>query len=280
MYKKFCKTKAGVVLMNYLDLSKIVQDIRRNILYMNNRGRASHTGSALSIVELLVVLYFKILRIDPKNPYKPDRDRFILSKAHASAALYAVLAKRGFFSEKWLEKFHIDGGILPGHLDKTSAPGIEVSAGSLGHGLSIGIGMALASKLDKSDYKVYVLCGDGEVNEGSIWEGILFAGAKKLDNLTLIIDYNKWQAYGRTDEVINLEPLFLKFKSFNWYPVEIDGHSLEEIEDALNLKVSRPKAIIAHTIKGKGISFMEDRLEWHYKSPNEEELKKALEELE
>jgi transketolase len=259
---------------------QIAKEVRRKILEMNAKAKASHSGSALSIVDILVVLYFKVLHINPENPLDPCRDRFILSKGHASSALYVVLSKKGFFPEEYLDEFYIDGGRLPGHLDKNSAPGIEVSAGSLGHGLSLGIGMAIASKLDRLNFKVYVLCGDGELNEGSVWEGILFAGHRKLDNLTLIVDYNKLQAYGRTNEVLNLEPLVSKFKSFHWEVEEIDGHNFEEIEKALTKKVNKPKAIIAHTIKGKGISFMEDKLEWHYKSPNQEELLKALEELE
>lgn len=263
-----------------MDLKEISKEIRKDILIMNHKANASHSGSALSIVDILVVLYFKIMNIDPKNPHKVDRDRFILSKGHASSALYVTLSKRGFFEKELLEKFYVDGGILPGHLDKTSAPGIEVSAGSLGHGLSLGIGMAIASKLDNIGFNVYVLCGDGELNEGSMWEAILFAGHKKLDNLTLIVDYNKLQGYGYTKDVIDLEPLVDKFKSFNWNVREIDGHNFEEIGKVLKEKSSKPKAVIAHTIKGKGVSFMENRLEWHYKSPNDKELKQALRELE
>ena len=227
-----------------------------------------------------MVLYYNILRIDPENPYVPDRDRFILSKGHASSALYAVLAEKGFFKRETLDRFYIDDGSLPGHLDKNFAPGIEASTGSLGHGLSVGLGMAVASKVDGIGFDVYVLCGDGELNEGSVWEAILFAGHRGLDNLTLIIDYNKLQGYGRTDEVLDLEPLAKKLEAFNWHTVEIDGHNFREIEDALRLRPGRPMAIIAHTIKGKGVSFMEDRLEWHYKSPNKGQLEQALQELE
>ena len=262
-----------------MDLDRISKEIRKNIVIMNSKANASHSGSALSIVDILVVLYFKILRINPKDPFRTDRDRFILSKGHASTALYATLSKRGFFKEELLNKFYCNNGVLPGHLDKETVAGIEVSSGSLGHGLSLGIGMAIASKLDKYNYNVYVLCGDGELNEGSMWEAILFAPQKKLDNLTLIIDYNKLQGYGETNEVINLEPLKEKFEAFNWEVLEIDGHNFEEIEKSLLKRASKPKVIIAHTIKGKGISYMENKFIWHYKSPNKEELEIALKEL-
>jgi transketolase len=174
-----------------------------------------------------------------------------LSSLVKFSALYATLSERGYFSKELLDGFYIDGGKLPGHLDKDAVPGVEVSSGSLGHGLSIGVGMAIANKIDKLDNHVYVMCGDGELNEGSIWEAIMFAPHKNLDNLTMIVDYNKLQGYGKTNEVINLEPLNEKLKSFNWEVIEIDGHNLEEIEKALISKSNKPKAIIAHTVKGK-----------------------------
>ena len=261
------------------DLSEIAKEVRRSILYMNHYSNASHSGSALSIVELLIVLYFKYLNVDPKNPKKEYRDRFILSKGHASTALYAVLAEKGFYDKSVLDKFYIDGGIIPGHLDMEAVPGIDCSAGSLGHGLSIGVGMAIADKNKKSDSKIIVLISDGELNEGSIWEPLLLAPHLRLNNLTVIIDYNKIQSFGITNEVINLEPLNEKLKAFNWEVIEIDGHNFTEIENALTLKHSKPKLIIAHTIKGKGVSFMENKLEWHYRSPNKELLEQALEEL-
>ncbi|MBK7388178.1 MAG: transketolase [Bacteroidetes bacterium] len=257
----------------------IAKNIRRSILQMNHRSNASHSGSALSIVELLTVLYFKYLNIDPKEPKNDKRDRFILSKGHASSALYSVLAEKGFFPKTYLDKFYIDNGILPGHVDKDAAPGLECAAGSLGHGLSIGVGMAIASKYKKHNSKVVVLISDGELNEGSIWEPLLLAPHLNLNNLTVIIDYNKIQSFGLTNEIVNLEPLSDKLIAFNWDVFEIDGHNFEEIETALNSKSSKPKIIIAHTIKGKGVSFMENKLEWHYRSPNDELLKKALAEL-
>lgn len=257
----------------------IATDIRKDILKMNSRSLASHSGSALSIVDILVILYYKVLKIDPKYPLHKKRDKFILSKGHASSALYATLANRGFFDKEILDKFYIDAGRLPGHLDKDAICGIETSSGSLGHGLSIGIGMALANKIDNISSKVYVLCGDGELNEGSMWEGIMFAPRHKLNNLTLIVDYNKLQGYGKTNEVIDMEPLDDKFKSFNWNVIQINGHNFKDIQKALESKTNVPKVIIAHTIKGKGVSFMENEFIWHYKSPNKEQLAKALDEL-
>ncbi|ACI21590.1 MULTISPECIES: transketolase [Thermodesulfovibrio] len=262
-----------------MELEQIARNIRREIVIMHARANASHIGSALSIVDILTILYFKVMNIDPKNPNFKNRDKFILSKGHASSALYATLAERGFFAKALLESFYMDHGQLPGHLDKESVPGIEVSSGSLGHGLSIGVGFSIANKIDNLDSHVYVLCGDGELNEGSVWEAIMFASHKKLNNLTLIVDYNKLQAFGKTNEVVNLEPLKDKFLAFNWYAIEINGHDFKEIEKALLIKLDKPKAIIAHTIKGKGVSFMENKLEWHYKSPNKEQLQQALYEL-
>lgn len=262
-----------------MDLEQISKNIRKSIVQMNARSFASHSGTALSTVDILTVLYFKIMNIDPNNPTLKSRDKFILSKGHGSSALYATLSERGYFSKELLDGFYIDGGQLPGHLDKDAVPGVEVSSGSLGHGLSIGVGMAIANKIDKLDNHVYVMCGDGELNEGSIWEAIMFAPHKNLDNLTMIVDYNKLQGYGKTNEVINLEPLNEKLKSFNWEVIEIDGHNLQEIEKALISKSNKPKAIIAHTVKGKGVSYMENEFFWHYKSPNKEQLEQALKEL-
>ncbi|MBA2942392.1 transketolase [Paenibacillus sp. CGMCC 1.16610] len=253
--------------------------IRKSILNMMHYSKSSHIGSCLSIVEILYVLYFKVLRVDPDSPIDPARDKFILSKGHGSAALYATLAERGFFSKKYLDEFYVNGGRLPGHLDMSAVPGIEVSSGSLGHGLSIGAGMAIANKLAKSEARVFVLVGDGECNEGSIWEAAMFSSHHLLDNLTVIIDYNKLQGFGETNEVVNQKSIINRWQAFGWETYEINGHESKEIYTALNKKQLAPKAIIAHTIKGKGISFMENKLEWHYKSPNEEQLNRALIEL-
>lgn len=262
-----------------MNLHKISSNIRKSIITMNARSSASHSGTALSTVDILTVLYFKIMNINPTEPNHPNRDKFILSKGHGSSALYATLAERDFFKKSLLDGFYMDGGQLPGHLDKEAVPGVEVSSGSLGHGLSIGVGMAIANKVDKKDSVVYVMCGDGELNEGSVWEAIMFAPAQNLNNLTMIIDYNKLQGYGKTKDIIDLEPLKDKIEAFSWHVIEIDGHNYTEIENALLVKTKKPKAIIAHTIKGKGVSYMEDQFIWHYKSPNEEQLAQALKEL-
>lgn len=260
-------------------MEEISRSIRRSVVKAISASNSSHSGTALSVVDILTVLYFKILNIDPTNPNKKDRDKFILSKGHGSIALYSTLAERGFFNKELLNKFYCDNGVLPGHLDKDAVPGIEVSSGSLGHGLSLGVGMAIANRVDRLNSKVYVVCGDGELNEGSMWEAIMFASHQKLIDLTLIVDYNKFQGYGKTNEIVTLEPLKDKFVAFGWEVLEVNGHSFEEIEKALLESRDKPKAIIAHTIKGKGVSYMENEFIWHYKSPNEEQLKKALEEL-
>lgn len=247
-------------------LGRIAKEIRRSIVKMNSASFASHSGSALSVVDILTTLYFKVLNIDPDNPSKKDRDIVILSKGHGSSALYAALAHRGFFELSVLGKFYTDNGILPGHLDKEAAPGVEVSSGSLGHGLSVGLGMAIARKRSKSASRVVVISGDGELNEGSMWEAIMFAPQQKVDNLTLVVDYNKLQGYGETNEVINLEPLKAKFESFNWLVLEVDGHNFDEVERAFLVETQQPKVIVAHTVKGKGVSYMEGQFIWHYKS--------------
>jgi transketolase len=254
-------------------------NIKKAIIHMSYYSGSSHVGACLSIVDILIVLYFHIMNIDPRNPRKPDRDKFILSKGHASAALYATLAERGFFPKEFLDKYYIDGGILPGHLDKEAVPGIEASVGSLGHGLSIGLGMALANQKGNNLGHVYVLLGDGECNEGSVWEAVMLAATLKLKGLTVIVDYNKLQSFGRTNEVICQENISERWRVFGWETYEVNGHNVDELQNVLKIKQEGPKAIIAHTIKGKGISYMEDKLEWHYKSPNLEQYNLALKEL-
>jgi transketolase len=256
--------------------------IRTDVLRMIYRAKSSHIGSAFSMVELLAVLYGKILRIDPARPDWPERDRFILSKGHACAALYAVLAQRGFFPRSRLDDFYRDGSLLAGHATHFGIPGVEVSTGALGHGLAIACGMALSAKLDGSRHRVFVLLSDGECDEGSTWEAALFAPHHRLDNLTVIVDYNKIQSLGTVKEVLDLEPMAAKWESFGWAVREIDGHDVPQIERILTelpLKPERPTCIVAHTVKGKGISFMEDKLLWHYRSPSAEELHAAEAEL-
>ena len=258
----------------------ICKSIRRDVAKMMHKAYSSHIGGCYSVTEILVALYFEILNIDPKNPRKDDRDILLLSKAHSSPALYAVLSKKGFFPKENLDTYYQDGGKLPGHLDKEAVPGIEFSFGSLGHGLSVGVGMALANKRMNNPGRVFVILGDGECNEGSIWEAAMFAPHHNLSNLTVVIDYNKIQSFGSTNEVINQEPIFDKWKSFGWKVLEIHGHDHDAIIDAFNSPHENlPKLIIANTVKGKGVSFMENSLDWHYKSPNDEQLKLALKEL-
>ncbi len=264
-------------------LNRHSREIRKQVVHAVSRSNSSHIGSALSTVDVLVALYFSAMRIYPKDHKHPERDRFLLSKGHGCAALYATLSRAGFFEEEELEKFHVDGGKLPGHSTLHCAPGIEASTGSLGHGLPIGVGMALAARIDKRKYRTFVLMGDGECDEGSVWEAALFAGNAKLDNLIAIIDYNKIQSFGYTKEVLDLEPLKAKWESFGWSAIELDGHDLAALTKTLGsipFEKGKPSLVIAHTVKGKGVSFMENRLEWHYKSPNEEQKKRALEELE
>ncbi len=254
--------------------------VRRVVLDIIYRTKSPHIGSSFSIVEILVALYFGNLNISPDDTHNPDRDRFILSKGHACATLYAVLAERGFMSKNDLEGFAVNGGILEQHPNHDLMRGIEVSTGSLGHGLSIGAGMALAGKVDGRSYNVHVLLGDGELNEGSVWESVMFAGHHKLHNLIALVDYNKIQALGSTRDIIDLEPLGRKWECFGWEVREIDGHDFEQIFDALNsLSRVKPNAIVLHTVKGKGVSFMENKLLWHYRTPDDDEYKCALREL-
>lgn len=266
-------------------LKRIATTIRRHIVTMAARANASHSGSALSPVEIITALYFHAMRIDPKKPDWEDRDRFILSKGHGGAVLYAALAERGVLSKSLLDTFCLDNSCLPTHpvsMHVSGVDGVEATTGSLGHGLAMSIGMALAGKHDKKSYTTYVMLSDGECDEGSVWEGTLYAGVKKLDNLIAFVDYNKIQSFGRTAEVLDLEPLADKFRAFRWHVQEIDGHNFNEIIMAIGnaKKIKKmPHCIIAHTIKGKGISFMEDKLEWHYRSPTGELLEQALREL-
>lgn len=249
---------------------------------MTHRARASHIGSCLSSADILSVLYTGILHHDPAAPKAPDRDRFILSKGHAAAALYAVLAERGFFPIDWLASYCDDGSPLLGHASSHAVPGVEVSTGSLGHGLPIGCGMALHGRRSGARYRVFVLLSDGELDEGSTWEAVLFAAHHQLDNLIAVVDFNKIQSFGRVEQVLSLEPLADKWRAFGWAVNELDGHSHDALRGVLGgvpFSQDRPSAVIAHTVKGRGVRFMEDRLEWHYRSPNDDELEQALGEI-
>jgi len=249
---------------------------------MAHRAKSSHLASALSTVDLLAVLYFDYLHLDPASPQDPGRDRFILSKGHGGAALYAALAHRGFFPREELETYCRDGGRLPGHPSATMLPGVELSTGSLGHGLGVGSGMALAAKRDEKSYRTVVMVSDGECDEGSLWEAALAAPHWKLGSLTCIVDYNKIQSFGRVSEVMELEPFAEKWRAFRWHVQELDGHDHAAIRSALRAAdavVDQPSVLIAHTVKGKGISFMEDALGWHYWSPSDEQKAAGLAEL-
>ena len=261
---------------------KIAREVRRDVLNMVYRAKAPHIGSSLSIVEILVALYFRCLSVSPERAEDENRDILILSKGHGCPALYAALARRGFLRPDVMDGFCINGGTLEMHPTRDVKRGIEVSTGSLGHGLSIGAGMALAAKQGHSRRRVFTLLSDGETNEGSVWEAAMFASHHKLDNLISIVDYNKIQALGKTREVVNLEPLAGKWRSFGWKATEIDGHDFEQIISTLErvpFQQQKPSVIIAHTIKGKGISFMENELLWHYRCPDKAEYARALQEL-
>ena len=250
---------------------------------MSHHGRSPHLGSSLSCVDILVAAYFGALRIDPQRAADPDRDRFILSKGHAAPALYATLAERGFFPLDLLASYNRDGAVLGEQPSPGCVPGLEVATGSLGHGLSLGVGMALASRIQGRGYRVFAVLSDGECNEGSVWEAAMFAAAQKVDRVCVIVDYNRWQATGRSDEIMALAPLAEKWKAFGWTTQEVDGHDVEALQGLLENVPDgggKPIAIIAHTVKGKGVSFMEDDNNWHYRIPNEEELAAALRELE
>ena len=265
--------------MNSKNLAK---RIRKNSLIMANSGKGSHIGSALSIADILSVLYNDILNIDPKNPKANDRDRFILSKGHAGAAVYATLAEKGFFPKEKLITHYQDGSDLSGHVSHKGVPGVEISTGSLGHGLNIGVGMAKAGKLNKFNHKIFVLLSDGECDEGTVWEAAMFSSHHSLDNLIAIIDYNKIQSLDSIENTLNLEPLKLKWESFGWSAIEIDGHDHKQIKNTfLSIPVTenKPTVIIAHTTKGKGVSFMENSVLWHYRSPQGEEFENAIREL-
>lgn len=266
-----------------MDTYAFAQTIRATALRMVHRGNASHIGTALSMADMLAVLYGGALRLDPANPRWPERDRFILSKGHGTATLYAVLAERGFFPVEWLDHYNQDGSPLAGHVTAHGVPGVELSTGSLGHGLPVGCGMALAGKRAGRPYRVVVMLSDGELDEGSNWEAILFAPQHELDNLIAIVDYNQIQSFGPVSEVLELRPLADKWRAFRWAVREIDGHAHAEIATTLAqapFESGRPSVIIAHTIKGKGVSFMENQLAWHYRSPNTEQLAQALAEVE
>ena len=269
--------------MTNLELSKIANEVRKGIVKSTHSAKSGHPGGSLSAADIITYLYFEELNVDPKNPKWEDRDRFVLSKGHVAPALYAVLAEKGFFPKEDLLTLRHVGSYLQGHPDMKGIPGIDMSSGSLGQGVSAAAGMALAAKLDNKDYRVYAVTGDGEIQEGQIWETAMFAGFRKLDNLVVIVDNNNLQIDGAIDEVCSPYPIDKKFEAFNFHTIVIDGNDFDQIRAALKEAretKGQPTAIIARTVKGKGVSFMENNVGWHGKGPNDEECRVALEELE
>lgn len=268
--------------IDYERFEKIASDIRVDIIRETYFAGSGHPGGSLSAADIMTVLYFNEMNIDPKDPKKPDRDKFVLSKGHAAPVLYAALAERGFFPKEELSSLRKMGSMLQGHPDMKKVPGVEMSTGSLGQGFSSSVGMALANKIDGKQGRVYTLLGDGELQEGIVWEAAMAAAHYKLDNLVAILDWNGLQIDGKNDDVMTVTPVDEKFKSFGFHVINIDGHSLKEIFEALEQAreyKGKPTAIIAKTAKGRGVSFMENNAGWHGKAPNEEEAKKAVAEL-
>ena len=264
------------------DLKTKSEQLRKDIFRTICNAGGGHLPTCLSMLDILTVLYYKVLRVDPKSMKDPDRDRFILSKGHGGVALYAILADKGFFDRNHLATHGKRGTILGGHPDMNKVPGVEASTGALGHGLPFGAGIALAGKKDGRLYRVFVVIGDGECQEGSVWEAALFASQNGLDNLVVILDYNKFQAMDRLETIIGLEPLADKWKAFGWAVQEVDGHDHEALAAAFTqapFQKGKPSLIVAHTVKGKGISFMENVAVWHYRQPKPEEMKVACAEL-
>lgn len=268
--------------MDKLELQKKAIEVRKGIVTSVHSAKAGHPGGSLSAADIFTYLYFEEMNINPENPKDENRDRFVLSKGHTAPGLYSALALRGYFPVEELKSLRHIGSILQGHPDMKHIPGVDMSSGSLGQGLSAAVGMALAAKMKGKDYRTYCLCGDGEIQEGQIWEAAMFAGHRKLDNLLVIVDNNNLQIDGTVDEVCSPYPIDEKFKAFGFHVININGNDFDEIDkafkEAKNTK-DMPTAIIAHTVKGKGVSFMENQAGWHGKAPNDEELKMALEEL-
>ena len=263
-------------------LKAVAARLRGKVVEMSHAASSAHLASSLSCCDIVAAAYWGVCQIDPAKPTAPERDRFILSKGHAASTLYAALAFKGFFPVELLETFCQDGGKLAEHPPANLLPGVEAATGSLGHGLPIGIGMALSGRMRGERFRVYALLSDGENNEGSVWEAAMFAAAQKLENVCVVIDYNKWQATARSNETLQLAPLRDKWEAFGWDAVEADGHDIATLT-ALMRDVpngsGKPVAIVAHTVKGKGVSFMEDDNNWHYRAPTAEEVGKAHREL-
>lgn len=278
----FVWEKPSLMILSLEEMAAMAKKLRRHVIKMTGKAGSGHPGGSLSAAEIVTALYFKYLRHNPANPCWEDRDRFVLSKGHAAPLLYAALAESGYFDVDELATLRVLGSRLQGHCDMTTTLGVEMSSGSLGQGLSFGIGIALAGRLDSRDYRVYVLLGDGECDEGQVWEAAMASAHFKLDNLVAIVDHNKQQIDGWNREVMNLEPLAEKWKAFGWHTIEVNGHDPSQLitafDEAKQVK-GRPTAVIAHTIKGKGVSFMENNPEFHGRAPTAAEVERALEEL-
>ena len=269
--------------MDKLKLMKTANEIRKGIVSSVHSAKAGHPGGSLSAADIFTYLYFEELRIDPKEPKKADRDRFVLSKGHTAPGLYSALAERGYFPKEDLLTLRHVGSYLQGHPDMKHIPGVDMSSGSLGQGISAAVGMAIAGKMDDADYRVYTLLGDGEIQEGQLWEASMLAASHKLDNLVVIVDNNNLQIDGTIEEVNSPYPIDKKFEAFNFHVIKIDGNDFDQIDAAFKEAKTvkgQPTAIIAKTVKGKGVSFMENQVGWHGKAPNDEEYKVAMEELE
>ena len=269
--------------MENLGLAKIANEVRKNIVTALHSAGSGHPGGSLSAADMLTYLYFEEMNVDANDVKNPDRDRFVLSKGHAAPVLYGVLAEKGYIPKEDLTKLRKIGSYLQGHPDMKHTPGVEMSAGSLGQGISTAVGMALAGKLDDKDYRVYTMVGDGEIEEGQVWEAAMFAGHRKLDNLVVIVDNNNLQIDGTVEEVCSPYPIDEKFKAFNFNVLTIDGHDFDQIREALNNAretKGMPTAIVMNTVKGKGVSFMENQVNWHGAAPNDEQYKVAMEDLE
>ncbi len=269
--------------MDKLQLQKTANEVRKNIVTSLHAAKCGHPGGSLSAADIMTYLYFQEMNIDPENPKKEDRDRFVLSKGHVAPALYSTLALRGYFPQEELLKLRKTGAMLQGHPDMKGTPGVDMSAGSLGQGISVAVGMALSGKLSDESYRVYTILGDGEIQEGQVWEAAMFAGHKKLDNLVVIVDNNGLQIDGNIEDVCSPYPIADKFKAFNFHVIKIDGHDFDAIEaafkEARDVK-GMPTAIIAKTVKGKGVSFMENQASWHGAAPNDEQYAIAMADLE
>ena len=268
--------------MTNLELQKMANEVRKGIVTGVHSAKAGHPGGSLSAADMYTYLYFEEMNIDPKDPKNPDRDRFVLSKGHTAPGLYSVLANRGYFPVEDLKTLRHLGSYLQGHPCMQETPGVDMSSGSLGQGISAAVGMALAAKIDQKDYRVYTLLGDGEIQEGQVWEASMFAGANKLDNLVVIVDNNGLQIDGRVEDVCSVYPIDKKFEAFNFQAINVDGHNFDEIRAAMKQAretKGKPTAIIMHTVKGKGVSFMEDNAGWHGKAPNDEEYAIAMADL-